>query len=446
LPEPSRSPGPACRDIERRVSNAIAALLRAQEAVSFMGVARRSGLSASLLYSTRPLAAQIADARQRQLLERVGEGRRLVTATAADRHVDALPDTDVAAPPAFDDIGAKLAARRHIHDELYVPTSGSQPAKVPTVTGTQRHLPGGWRRPRDGKQQRRFIASVVAIVCIVAVLAVLLITSALTSSGRGWAGRLTGSGRGGPAAVAAVAASRAQAARWIAAQASRAAIVACDPVMCSAIQARGFPAGNLGLIGPSSHHPLGSEIVVATAAIRGQFGSRLSQVYAPLIIASFGSGAARIDIRVTAVGRAAAYLGALRADVTSRQQTGSQLLHNSRLAVAAPARQELAAGQVDSRMLATLAVLTATANVEVRAFGDHGPGASPGVPLRLAELAVIGTGASGRAYLQWLLAFLNQQRAPYKAASIRMLRVAGSTVVDVEFSAPSPLGLLVNSP
>src|ERR1019366_6277741 len=179
----------------------------------------------------------------------------------------------------------------------------------------------------------------------------------------GWPGHLARLGgdagnaaspRGAAAVSGGVAARRRirqRAASWIAAQVSSAAIVACDPVMCAAIQARGFPPANLETLGPSSNDPLGSSIVVATPPVRGQFGSPVSQVYAPVIIASFGSGAASIDIRVTAAGGAAAYLGALRADVASRQQIGSELVHNSRLAAAPAARAELAAGQVDSRLL-----------------------------------------------------------------------------------------------
>ncbi len=322
-----------------------------------------------------------------------------------------------------------------------------------TVLGTtfrlwaQRHLPGrGQQQTGGGTRRRGPAAAAIGIICLVIALIVVLASGVLTSAGRSRAAGRTGSGSGSSGVVAAVAASRQQAASWIAAQVSSAAIVACDPVMCAAIQARGFPPANLETLGPSSNDPLGSNIVVATPAVRGQFGSRLSQVYAPVIIASFGSGAASIDIRVTAAGGAAAYLGALRADVASRQQIGSELVHNSRLAAAPAARAELAAGQVDSRLLMTLAALTAAKPVEVRAFGDSGPGASPGVPLRSATLAVVGTGTSGRSYLQWLLAFLDQQRAPYKAASMRVLPAAGGTVVQIEFSAPTVPGLLVNSP
>ena len=77
----------------------------------------------------------------------------------------------------------------------------------------------------------------------------------------------------GGGSLRAAAAARADAAGWVVGQVSRGAIVACDPVMCSALQARGFPAGNLLALGPSAGDPLGSTVVVATAAVRNQFAA-----------------------------------------------------------------------------------------------------------------------------------------------------------------------------
>ena len=79
-----------------------------------------------------------------------------------------------------------------------------------------------------------------------------------------------------PAAAgsAATTAVRRQAAAWIARQVSRSAIVSCDPAMCAALRTQAFPAGNLLTLQPSAEDPLGSDVVVATAAIRSQFGSR----------------------------------------------------------------------------------------------------------------------------------------------------------------------------
>jgi hypothetical protein len=243
----------------------------------------------------------------------------------------------------------------------------------------------------------------------------------------------------GPVQAAEVA--RQQAAAWVATQVSHSAVVSCDPDMCAALQTYGFPAGDLMTLGPAASDPLGSAVIVATAAVRSAFGSRLTSVYAPTVIASFGSGSAQVDVRVYAAGGAAQYLAALRADEQSRQRVGRQLLHNSRVSAAPAAAAQLAAGEVDSRLLSTIATLSGQGLVSIVAFDDSGPGASAGAPLRLAELASPPRAKSG--YLQSTLAFLRAQQAPYLASNLTLARLAnGQEVVRIEFAAPSPLGLL----
>ena len=99
---------------------------------------------------------------------------------------------------------------------------------------------------------------------------------------------------GGPSAAAAAAGGdRIQAAAWAAAQISGSAVVGCDPAMCTALRTQGVAAGNLVVIGAGGQSdPLGCNIVVATAAVRGALGARLTRVYAPLVLARFGSGSA----------------------------------------------------------------------------------------------------------------------------------------------------------
>src|ERR1022692_1587055 len=93
-----------------------------------------------------------------------------------------------------------------------------------------------------------------------------------------------------------------EAAAWVAAQVSPSAIVFCDPVTCRALQADGIPASRLLVLRQVTTNPLGSDVIVATTAVRAQFGRRLSAVYAPAVIASFGAASARIDVRLTAPG------------------------------------------------------------------------------------------------------------------------------------------------
>jgi hypothetical protein len=289
----------------------------------------------------------------------------------------------------------------------------------------------------------RVIAAIVVALIVFAAggLTVALIRGGGSAGSARGSGGKTASAVPGLSAVQAAAAARQQTAKWIAAQVSHSTVVSCDPAMCAALQAQGFPAGDLMTLGPGASDPLGSAVIVATAAIRSQFGSRLTTVYAPTVLASFGSGAARIDVRAYAAGGAAQYLAALRADELSRARAGSQLLRNSRVSVAPAARQQLAAGQVDSRLLITIATLSGQGPVSVVAFGDAGPGASAGMPLREAELGTPSGAKSG--YLPSVLALLRAQQAPYLANSVTLARLAsGQEVVRVEFTAPSPFGLL----
>jgi len=244
-------------------------------------------------------------------------------------------------------------------------------------------------------------------------------------------------------AVAAAAATRSQAAEWVSRQVSRSAIAACDPAMCAALQAAGVQAADLQMLSASAADPLGADIVVATPALQSQFGGRLGTVYAPAVLARFGSGAAQIEVRVVAAGGAAAYTVALGQDVQARKGAAAQLLGNSKIKLQAAGRAELTAGQVDSRLLLMLATLASVHPVQVLAFTDAGPGADTSMPLRSAELASADhpAGMSESSYVDWLRGVLRGQRPPYDS-QISVAGAQGQPVVDVQFAAPSPLGLL----
>ncbi|HEX6523672.1 MAG TPA: hypothetical protein VF070_27285 [Streptosporangiaceae bacterium] len=237
------------------------------------------------------------------------------------------------------------------------------------------------------------------------------------------------------AAIRTAAATRDQAAAWIAAQVTANAIVACDPAMCVALRAGGIPGGRLVMLGTAATDPLGSDLIVATPALRAEFGTRLTSVYAPTVIASFGAGAGRIDIRSIAPDGAAAYQAALRADQRARTAAGRQLLRNPRISVSADALASLSGGDVDPRLLITLAALAARQPVRIIAFGDPSPAADPGVPLRSAQIVPTRGGASS---LRSMQSFLDVQRPPFLPGRSSLIR----TVLTVQYGAPSPLGLL----
>jgi hypothetical protein len=297
------------------------------------------------------------------------------------------------------------------------------------------------RRPPS----HRLVGALVALLVVFAAGG--LTVGLIRNSGTGRPAPARGGNAGGTSAspnigpVQAATAARNSAAVWISAQVSHSTVVSCDPAMCAALEATGFPAGDLMTLGPGSGDPLGSGVVVSTAAVRSLFGSRLTTVYAPTVIASFGSGSARIDVRPYAAGGAAAYLAALRSDQASRQRTGRLLAGNSRVSVPPVARQQLEAGQVDARLLVTIATLSHQGTVRIVAFGDSGPGADAGMPLREVEIASPPGARNG--YLQSVLALLRAQLPPYLASTAKLtFLVTGQEVVQVVFDAPSPLGLL----
>jgi hypothetical protein len=239
-------------------------------------------------------------------------------------------------------------------------------------------------------------------------------------------------------ALRAASQSRQQAAGWVANQVGRNVIVACDPLMCTALQRHGFPAANLTPVVAGTPDPLGSGVVVSTQPVRDALGSRLTTVYAPLVLASFGTGQSLVEVLATAPDGAAAYQTAEQADLQARRLAGGQLLHNKNLHLSKGAAADLASGQVDSRLLITLAAL-ARQPVRVLGFGGSGPGAAAGVPLLEMEIR-----STGPRYLRGLLAFLAGQRAPLLAAA-GVSHVGKITIVHVKFTAPSPTGLLAKT-
>lgn len=313
-----------------------------------------------------------------------------------------------------------------------VPPDVLPPLRLPAARRRSLSLAYGGGGRKGAPARRHVLAAVVSAALVAGV-----ITGSVALS-RGMPGQQS---PGLPEPQAATAtwnqAARNQAATWVVRQVSRSARVSCDPVMCQALKARGFPAGGLVVLEPGTGDPLGSAVIIATAAVRDEVGDRLAMVYAPAVIASFGSGSARVDIRVIAPHGAAAYWSALRADLADRKQLGALLARSSRIQASAAARRQLLAGQVDSRLETTIADMAALHPVDIVAFADSGPGASAGQPLRSADLAP--TDHATAAYIDALLEFLRSRQAPYRPTLIEIRSLpSGQNVLRVEFPAPSP--------
>jgi hypothetical protein len=233
-----------------------------------------------------------------------------------------------------------------------------------------------------------------------------------------------------------VPAAQSEAAAWIASQVNSTAVIGCYPAMCASLQARGVSASRLVALGSTMAGALRADVIATLSSAEEKWADR----YAPALIASFGSGGSRIEIRAVAPGGAASYQSALRADLNARMSAGSQLLGNPRIRFSVADARQLRAGEVDSRLLATLAALSSQFTFRVMAFGDS----SPGAPLLSREVTVASYGGgNGAARLAAVLAAIKAQKGPYLPAHSAIVRLGtGQPVLLIQFASPSPLGLL----
>jgi predicted Ser/Thr protein kinase len=297
---------------------------------------------------------------------------------------------------------------------------------------------GRWGRRGNGRASWRWrAAALVTLILLVAGAG----GFAVSVSRRGASvERLTG-GQVRSSQLAAEDAARTQAITWILHQVSPAAVVSCDAQVCADLVSSGFPSSSLLLLGPASNDPLGSTLVVATATVRNQFGSRLA-VYAPAVIASFGTGKTRIDIRWLFPGGAAAYRAALPAALSVRKAADAQLLTNSNIWMSATARAQLVSGQIDPWLPLLIVTMAHSHPLRIVDFASQSPGGGPASLLRWVDLAatVPAANLTQAAYLGWMQSFIDTQRAEYRPVWVQQVTLrTGQAVLRIGYGAPSPL-------
>jgi len=302
----------------------------------------------------------------------------------------------------------------------------------PAVAGTTLRL---WldRHYRHRAGLRRLVLLLSALLAMALGAGVALV---ITQPGRGTA-TARDSATPGADALQLAAVARERASAWIVREVASDIVVGCDLEMCDELEESGLPAARLLPLQPSAPDPLGAQLVVATPVIRNQFGTRLVTVYAPLVIASFGSGAERVDVRYIAPDGSKAFEAQLATYRGNRITAGRQLLGNQHVQASSAARGELLAGQVDPRLLVTLSTLADLMPLQLIAFEDLSPGASADVPLRGAEL-----GAAAPAGLRAMVAFMHAQQGQFAPAVARITQDAsGKRVFIVRYDAPGPMEL-----
>jgi len=312
--------------------------------------------------------------------------------------------------------------------------SQGRPPQAPPRQAPPRQISSPQRLQRRTRRRRAVTSAVIVVVALAGLMALMLSRHAPAAAG-------SGKGAGGDETAI-----REQAAVWVVGQVSRTATVACDPLMCRALEARGIPAASLLELRPGAANPLLASVIVDTPQVRGLLGGSYLGRYAPAAIAGFGSGNAGISIRVIAPRGAASYLSALHADVTARKAWAGELLQSKNIVMPAAARTLVAEGRVDPRLLVDLAGMVSRRQVSIVAFGGGAPGATPGVALlRSVEVSGAGnaTDRSPAAQVHWISRYLHGQQGDYLPASVRKVSLlAGGPGLRIQFTAPSPLGLL----
>jgi hypothetical protein len=395
-------------------------------------------------------------------------GAHAISGTVSDFHGWPEPGQDPAAPaagpppgkpPASSRSGPSEVARvtgkepaRVAGKELAVPEPGAARPAQPswgTVLATTVRLWGQRRlRPLWPNRAGGRVTALLALLVLVLVAGgvTLLVNRGAAAPAQHTAtsgGKPAAAGGSGAGTLATATTVRRAAAAWVASQVSADAVVACDPAMCTALQAQHIPTGRLLPIQPDQSGPLGSTVVMATASVRGQYGASLDNVYAPVTLAVFGTGPSEISVRVVAPDGGAAYRADFANDLKQRRAFGATLASNPHIHATAAARSQLLGGQVDARLLMNIATLATMYQLDVISFGGlPGHGASAGVPLRAAVIAPAPDG-SMTVSAQTMRGFLLAQQPLFHPSVAALVRTAsGDTAVRIEFPAPTPLDLL----
>jgi hypothetical protein len=309
----------------------------------------------------------------------------------------------------------------------------ARPSDGNTRTGTAIQPPSGATPIQPGtptSRRRARLGALAAALIIVLALGVVLI-------------RVIGSGRGTSDGVTLSEESslRGQAADWVTQDVSPGTSVSCDQVMCAALKADSF-GGKLVVLGPASPEPPDSALVVVTPAVQSLYGTSLSAAWAPSVLASFGSGAAEVSVRIIAPHGVGSYQAQAKRDQANRIAFGTALLNLNPITLSALAQQQLTTGRVDQRLVLALAALATKKPIDILDFASNGPGQSGDVPFRVADLAATDPSANlaQGPYVRAMHAFLDSSQAPFPTTSSVQTLPSQVVIFTVVVDAPTPPG------
>jgi hypothetical protein len=299
-----------------------------------------------------------------------------------------------------------------------------------------------------GRARARLGALLTVVVVVVAgsVAAAVALTARSPAAGSGKKEaavrpRLTPAQASAQAAAAAAALANGKAAAtWIAVQVGHGRVIGCDPVTCAAILAAGYPAGGQVVLQQGVSLPGPGSLIVASAAVRAQYGPQLDSL-APAVIAAFGTGASAVQVRLAVAGGPVAYSQAARNALAARRHAGQKLLRMRHVHARIAPRNELRSGVVDPRLTLVLRRLAAHYPVALLRFGDAGPLAGRTVPVRMAMIAVPTTRRGKRTVTELgaMEKLLRKLPAGDRAELMPVHAAHGKLLLELTFPAPSPL-------
>lgn len=241
------------------------------------------------------------------------------------------------------------------------------------------------------------------------------------------------------------AAARTAAAAWIAHDVRHGTRMACEQIMCARLRSTGVSGGDLVEIGGDATKLSGARLVVATRGVRERFGTALAYSIAPDVLGIFGVGPSRVEVRERSTQSLAAHDKAKTREQHNRQRAALQLLNVPRVHSSSNAMHELAAGEVDNRIVFTLARLARRHTIDVAAFSGRGPFTGIDVPERTVDIdQVDGSAAIGdNPAMRDALAVVHAQTGVYRTASARLIGSGDAGgVLRITFTAPVPQGVL----
>ena len=240
-------------------------------------------------------------------------------------------------------------------------------------------------------------------------------------------------------------AARTAATKWITTEVRQGTRMACDKAMCAQLRSSGVAGSDLLQLTGDGTELAGTQLVVASPDVRKRFGTELAFRIAPDVLGIFGQGPSRVEVRQRNTHSRAGHDKIKAREQHLRQRAALQLLDQPHVHTSSTAMHELAAGEVDNRLVYALARIARYHTINVTAFGGRGPFTGIDVPERTVDIDQVDGGAAiaDNPAIAGVLKLVRGQRGSYQLAGTRLIASGeNGGVLRLHVTAPTPEGLL----